>query len=370
MKQHRRAFSKRIQGTPKKPATEETQKVVPTTTSKSLAVKEFVAERSNPKPDVPKNNIDKQMNDEHATSVDGYTPKSTLSPLGESKDDGTESWTFDSLSQLMERAGTLPNHNDDMSNIAPQSVVEADISFSVMSAQEYQEKDNHHDNNQNQQDEPLEQPEHVFRGRHDIFQNDNDDDDDDASDDWSDYQFSSDDNGDDEALMDPFHNDDFVEESIPPPEPRAFMELWQALTQWMTPRAVEMITMNTNDGQNPITPAEEVDDEFCASRCAGVMAMMQMHLAKTFRELHVAPERELPAKRRLVEFLQCLSYSRPTPKLSTRMVRALCIVLLHIVMHLDPLEKLPPSIVAVGMQKEEYRYLTQSAIATFAQGSG
>ena len=304
-------------------------------------------------------------------SVEGYTPKTESHH--EKKPEEEEPLVFSSLSDLMEKAGTLPDQDPSV----PPQMVEADLSFSVMSPEEYdtlkkeetddnsspalEEEEEAEDEQQQQQ-----QPSQVFQGRYDIFSDD--DEDEEGSDYYSD---------DEEVNVDDPVHDHHVEQSMPEPEPRAFMRIWSALAQWLTPEGVELLDqwrLHKSSSTSPTIVATVERSDVAASRCAGLMAMMQLQWKRCIKELLLQPEaNEMLAKQRLAEFLQTLNYSRPTPRLDTRLCRVLLIVLVRIVLHLgvdQQQQQLPASVVAVGMNQDEYRYLCTSAIQSLAAGSG
>lgn len=259
---------------------------------------------------------------------------------------------FSSLSQLMEEAGTLPDQN---STAAPK-VVEADMSFSVMSPQEYEES-------KKSEAAPVEQPVHVFQGHHDVFSDDEEDDADSVTNSYRD------DENEWMDVLDP--TDDHMEQSMPAPAPRAFMRLWTALSEWITPEGAALVEQWRGNGPtgvstNGVVPMVDRSD-VGASRCMALMSMVDMHLQRGLRELQ--EDRERLAKQRLADFLRSLNYSRPTPRLDTRMYQSLTIILLHLVLELDVPPTVPAPISAVGITMDEYRYLAQSILTSLSAGS-
>lgn len=282
-------------------------------------------------------------------AVEGYTPK---------MEEGDEDIVISSLADLMDKAGMLPDQQDP--NGA--KVVEANLEFSVMSKQEFEEEQDQQEEEQ-QDDDPTEQPQEVFQGRFDIFSDDEDDD--------ESIAFSRPDPEDDDYYTDE-DGDDAVE--LPPPEKRAFMKLWEALSTWITPEAVALVQKWENGDSLEMSPDWEpiVDtSEIAASRCAGLMAMINMNLQRGLKDLEQPSYVDLIAKHRLADLLRTFNYSRSTTKLDIKQWRAMTCVLLHMVLVLkanDEAKDPPASAQAVGIRPEEYQYLTQASFKSLAAG--
>ena len=362
-----------------------------------------------------------------STAVEGYEPKTTTTattpgapPTTVSSEKNSEPSAADtskngaataddepvvlsSLADLLERAGTLPSSLDK----EDPKVVEADLSFSVMSPQEYEEekdptdKEEAHTSTTNEPypSEKEQQAPEIFQGHYEVFS--------DGEEESEVMSHSVDPNETDEALMDVldpaggdgdhdeyYPNDsadaDLIHESLPAPEPRAFMRIWSAMSEWLTPEGVELlngwkqeskkvdttglVTAADAAGSSPsfdVVPPMVDTSDVGASRCAGLMAMINMQLPRCRRELSIPPSQEKLSKQRLAELLRTLNYSRPMPRLDTRMCRVLTEVLLHNVLDLDWdfTANVPESAASVGINKEEYRYLCESAIPSLAAGS-
>jgi hypothetical protein len=300
------------------------------TSTTNPAVKHFVVERD---PSTVKPQLMPNMD---PRAVEGYTPKS------EGEDD--KDVVISSLSDLMEKAGMLPDQD---STEAPQ-VVEANLEFSVMSKQEYEEEEGH------EEEEKPDQPAEAFQGRFDVFSDDDDDDDDPV---FSDFMTDA---------------DDRIEET-PAAEPRAFINLWETLSAWVTPEAVELLkewhegdTMEVSPDWVPVVDTSEI----AASRCAGLMALLNMNLRRSLKELGHPSDVDRVAKHRLADLLRTFNYSRPTARLDTGMWRAMTCVLLCIVLSKkdDKSIDTPASAAAVGIAVDEYTYLTQSCFKSLAAG--
>jgi hypothetical protein len=313
------------------------------------------------------------------TAIEGYTPTTMPIMLPKTKQqtktqlkttfaadtkqsptapEDTDPLVFNSLADLMEAAGTLPP-NDWNSKESPK-VVEAELSFSCMDPDDYQE-----------QERQLEEEEQS------IDQDEEDQDDD------EDAEEEPEENQEDGGLWTDFFSNEDEEEPVEPREEKAFLKLWYAISHWVTPEAVQYVgflnqqqqqQQETDSGQDFVWDTDwvpQVDrSDIGASRCAGLMAVLQMHIPRCLQELGRSMEDKRIAERRLDDLLRCWDYGRPSVvKLDTKLARALTCVLLETVLvvpgRTDAVVKLPVSCQAVEMKVEEYRYLTRSAIINF-----
>ena len=304
------------------------------TASTNLAVKDFVVERD------PGNVKPQLMPNMNPSSIEGYVPKSD----GKKEKDVVINSGPETL-------------RSQMSGESPQ-VIEADIEFSVMSKQEYDEL---------MEDQRIEeQPADVFRGRFDVFSGDDDEDDDD------DPVFSFRNGEDDEAL---WSDTEDQMEITPPREPRAFIKLWEALSQWVTPEAIALLKNWQNDENREVStdwvPIVDTSD-IAASRCAGIMALISMNLQRSLKELGYTSDIDRVAKHRLADLLRSFNYSRSTARLDTALWRAMTCVLICIVLsgkEGKPVKYLPDSANAVGLTVEEFTYLTNSCFKSLDAGA-
>jgi hypothetical protein len=321
------------------------------------------------------------------TAIEGYTPttmptistksinakakaKKTTTFAADTKpsdEDDDDPLVFNSLADLMEAAGTKPP--DDWNDPEkPPAVVEAELSFSCMDPDEYKERILEDEEEEEEEDEP-----HV-----DENYDDDDDDDDDVED--GNMQQEQQDGG---FLTDFFSNED-DEEPVQRRDERAFLTLWKAIAHWVTPEAVAYLTLLHERQQEAAESGQAFawDNEFVpqvdrsdvgASRCAGLMALLQMHIPRCLQELGRSMEERRTAERRLADLLRCWDYGRPAAvKLGTKLSRALTCVLLETVLvgpGGEDTVKLPASCQAIDMKLEEYRYLTRSAILSFGASS-
>jgi hypothetical protein len=322
------------------------------------------------------------------TAIEGYTPTTmptistkakaktsfaadTKQSSSETPSDDDDPLVFNSLADLMETAGTLPP-NDWNDPTQPPAVVEAELSFSCMDPDDYKEQLEEEDDEDEEEEEEEREEEPQVDG------NDDDDDDDDDIE-----NETSQDDGGGGFLNDFFSNED-DEEPVERREERAFLTLWKAIAHWVTPESVQYVTLlherqqqGAESGQllawdNEYVPQVDRSD-VGASRCAGLMALLQMHIPRCLQELGRSMEERRTAERRLADLLRCWDYGRPAAvKLGTKLARALTCVLLETVLMVPGLEdpvKLPVSCQAVDMKVEEYRYLTRSAILSFGASS-
>ena len=272
------------------------------------------------------------------------------------------------------------------------SVLEADLEFSCMSAQEYDamlKESETSDTFEENDTEGDEEPDTENSGG---FLDDSDEgNEDDSHDEGGLFDFFG--GGDDDAL---------VEEALPPPPLRPFMVLWNALSGWITAEAVavlrkhksELFSSNGKEGVILETKGDGTDMhigtcDIDLSRCAGLMTMLKMNLVKALSESGYNSEdlytRRI-AENRLSEFVQCFDFSRSMVKFDMKMYRALTIVLVSIVLPRhdiayegeagiivkdEPSNEIPfPSpLREIGVTEEEFKYLVNRAIPTLDLGS-
>mmetsp|Transcript_9244 Transcript_9244/g.14205 ORF Transcript_9244/g.14205 Transcript_9244/m.14205 type:complete len:586 (-) Transcript_9244:1033-2790(-) len=350
----------------------------------------------------------------NAMSVEGYTPQTESSTTASAMDmsekqasnneEEGEPFVLSSMSALLAHAKKCPSDSkttgeeeiieegQEDSRFAPNSIIEAKLSFSCMSKEEYEEtkRQQQETSSQHEEEDILDKnndlsPEdeaQYFMGQTDIFgkrtssstsgYESEDDDEPDAID-----FLHSEEEGEEEDDDDYYNAEDMSSISSERRAPRAFMEIWNALTQWITPQAVELLqnyqgrTTNSLDTTIDWTPQVDRSD-IGASRCAGLMSILKMHRAKGFRELMVDGTNHRMAETRLADLLRTMDFSQPTPKLNTNLWRAMTVIFLRMVLYRkdgnSPMtiddNTVPDSIKIVGMTKEEYLYLTQSSLTS------
>eukprot|EP00978_Attheya_sp_CCMP212_P008024 scaffold18711_cov52-Attheya_sp.AAC.1 len=214
--------------------------------------------------------------------------------------------------------------------------------------------------------------EDIFFGRRDVFfagddNNSNDD------------GCMLDDDNDNDSLMVSdndameWSDNDAMESSMPPPEPRAFLKLWKALSTWITPQAVELVQyyqqQQASSNEDMVVMPVDTSD-LGASRCAGLMAILRMHMSKCLAELNLS-EKQRQVEGRLGQLLTCFDYAQPmtTFELDMRLWQALTCIFIQALFPYTSNKKLPPSIASVGITVDEHQYLTQSALQSLAKGS-
>jgi hypothetical protein len=298
---------------------------------------------------------------------------------------------INSLEGLMKAAGeNLPDNKitDDT------KMVEADISFSVMTKDQYESK---LPTIQQEHEEERQQQLEVFMGRHDIFDDEENNESIEGGVDGND----NDDDDDDDALMELFmgsdveinNNDDNEERgNSSNPEIRAFTLLWNALTDWMTYETVvwvkglrdshnNKIKKDTNNGDdhrnNSTSTIMSMDNEWTpmfdlsdigASRCAGVLAMIRLYLGRCMDELNQKTEDRRRAEKRLNDIMRTFDYTQENPKLTSSYWKAMACILLDMVLietRAYPIVDIPFSVKAVGMTLVEFEYLSRKAVLTF-----
>lgn len=328
-------YSSKAEAAKSEPTVKSPAKIIPESVLEKprTAVKDLVVERD-PVPQIAPN--------PEAHSIEGHTPKTTDgSPL-----------VLSSLSDLMNAAGTLP----DQQTSTPQ-VVEVDLSFACMTENEYEETVKYADS--------LNRGDVIHHGQDQVVSSD----DDEESEAYSD---------EDDEIDDPLSRVDELEDVLPASEPRAFMKMWMALIDWITPEAVALVReWRKIDSEHSILPdwVPQVDrSDVGASRCAGLMSMLKMHISHSMDELGRSQEDKRLAETRLADFSRTLDYSRPMVKFDSRMWKAMTCVLLDMVLMdskgTDNADvAVPPAVNAVGITPDEYRYLTRSAVTSFGASS-
>ncbi|KAL9187703.1 hypothetical protein ACHAXT_006081 [Thalassiosira profunda] len=176
-------------------------------------------------------------------------------------------------------------------------------------------------------------------------------------------------------------------------EVRSFRILWELLTQrWATPATVEMVLSYQGKDSPPPgaqSAAEEEDgpsDEsratvgIGASRVAAIMSMLRMNIARSLSELKKMQSNSSPkgggegidqrtAEQRLASLVGTFDPSAPAANLKMKMWKGLTTILVAIAFpslsaDVTSEDTLPPSVRPLKLSVEEYRYLTQSAIAS------
>lgn len=371
----------------------------------TIICKDIVVERDPTKPMLKRKVKTHTSNAHNHSAVEGYIPSSVTSAssavnlerklppiqsgstihldptvahnhdISTPEGDDSNPLILNSLEDLFQAAGEqLPQH--DSHRITPDTkLLEADIAFSVMTQEDY---DGKLAALREQHEEERRAQLRVFLGTDDVFNDDkssdNDpDNSDEDEDDLLDILMGVDDENEDDF----FDHDDVDNENQEEIDraPRPFRLLWETLSEWMTPEAVQYIihlTKISNDEASEgqwISPKIERSD-IEASRCAGLMAMVKLYLPKSLEELSFALELRRTADMRLGELLRMFNYVQDAPKLPVKLWKAMTCILLEIVLveqhKIDTKTvALPSSIASIDMTFDEYRYLTRSAVKSF-----
>lgn len=288
------------------------------------AVKDVVLEREP---------IAQQLPEQQASlAVEGYTPKLQ-------QDSKQEPVVVSSISDLLEKAGTLPSSDE----TTPQ-VVEADLQFACMTAEEYDETVEYSKEMQDTDDD-------VFLGRDTVF-------------------LGSD---DDESMVS--GESDMSEEA--PPQPRAFIKLWEAISGWATYKTAVLLKQWREDGMADDEVPPQVDrSDIGSSRRKGLKSMLSMYLATALDDLGIRQEDQRRVDVRIDNLLRTFNYSRPMAKLDPTLWKALTCIMVEMVLADSSITaeerevtSLPGACKDVGMVLDEYEYLAQSAVLSLEQGT-
>jgi hypothetical protein len=240
---------------------------------------------------------------------------------------------------------------------------------------------------------------------------------DDDDDDDDDFDKDIDDDDDDDPVFGTIHHDDddlWSQNSEEHQEPRSFLVLWKALADWVTPEAVKWFrqfheaTSSSSSSSSSLSssPKGELETSVSVSaaaaaaanttilipnlertdvedsRCLGLSAILHMHLShyhylpapSGVNNLHHSEnpvvDQLVLIQRRLADFIRLFSFRNPTPRLSTKLWRAMTCILIDMVRRQDTHEissrnDIPSSAMAVGLTKEEYIYLTKKCFLSF-----
>jgi hypothetical protein len=278
-------------------------------------------------------------------------------------------------------------------------IIEANIEFNCMSTEEYDEVVKEAESSGLSLQEYVDS--RKENGESDLISDNGNDSGIDNSDQNLDGDFddeNEDEIDDENDIFDFFSGDLGEEETMPPPPLRPFIIFWNALSNWITADAVDVLRKYKSEcfvkSEAPITqpPIEgkemEEQSDICLSRCAGLMNMLKMNLVKSLDDLGYSADDDYTrrlAESRLSEFIQSFDYSESMVKFQSSMWKALTVILLYIVLPRrdiafegrsgvvmkDETElTLPSSLRDVGLSIEEYKYLVDSAIPSLDIGSG
>jgi hypothetical protein len=306
-----------------------------------------------------------------ATKIDSTNIQASIAVKDDSttRDDKENPIILNSLEDLFEATGDLPSEQShDRNKITPDTkLVEADIAFSVMTQEQYRSKLTEL---RKQHEEERQSHLKVFMGIDDIFDEKCVEDDGEASDQDEEDLMEILMGGNEMGEEDYYHNN-AEDDDTQAPQPRVFRLLWETLAEWFTPEAAQYLShlaAGTLHSDSPGTlwkPRAIERSDIEASRCAGLMAMVKLYLPKILEELGFPQELRRTADIRLGELLRSFSYVLEAPKLPVKLWKAMTCILLEIVMveqHKGKIMTFPPSVSAVGMTQDEYRYLSRTAV--------
>lgn len=185
---------------------------------------------------------------------------------------------------------------------------------------------------------------------------------------------------------------------------RPFRKLWEMLMQWTTPSTTELLHRyhdTTHDPCQPLPPMshretvkdrDTVDEQYGrntveigASRRAGIMTMLRMNVSRSLSELQKIEQYDVSDRRgvekRLANLVNTFDCSGRAADFDMKLWRGMTTILIAIVSPLlengdgeefssakDEINVMlmPPSIVALGLLPDEYRYLTKSALLSLS----
>jgi hypothetical protein len=302
-------------------------------------------------------------NDEKPSDLDQQTNKNSETDSAQNSEDDPM-MILSSVEELFEAAGEeLPK---DRTTITPDTkLVEADMAFSVMTEEEYGENVTEMRRESEAEREDVYK---MFMGNENIFDDDisqaGSDDDSEGEEEFLNFMMEQEMNGEEED-----------QEEVEEAQLRAFSLIWSAFLEWLTAEAVEWMARLEGTAENADKPlysndwSPQVDrSDIGASRCAGLMAMIKMYLPSSMEALNHPEDMRRTAEHRIGDFLRTFDYSSEAPKLPTKMWKAVtCILLDMVLLETRPksVESVPPTVEAVGITIDEYRYLTRSAVQTF-----
>lgn len=288
------------------------------------------------------------------------------------KDDEENPIILNSLEDLFQAAGDLPAilPHDRNKVTADTNVLEADIAFSVMTQEQY---DDRLTELREQNEEERQAQLRVFMGTEQIFDGSESDERSEASDE-EDEDLMEILMGGNEMSEEDFYQDYGIEEDDDVRQPRVFRLLWDTLAEWFTPEGAQYLshlvvtTSESDSAGTPWKPPAIERSDIEASRCAGLMAMVKLYLPNSLEELGFPQELRRTADIRLGELLRSFSYVLEAPKLPAKLWKAMTCILLEIVLVENQkveILTLPRSVAAVGMTMDEYRYLSRTAVKNF-----
>jgi hypothetical protein len=334
-----------------------------------------------------------------AMAVEGYQPmmdhnvriKSAKQKTEESEDekdeeeeddddDNKEPMIFNSLVDLMEAVGDLP----DQDLTKDPQVVEAELAFSCMTPEDYNAGLILQGMEEREKAEEAKQ-DHTPEWKKPISQTCQLDVDDAVNNPVSDDEATmeedksqGEDDGGGGGLFGLMGGDDSdsEEEEAAVFTPRTFRILWECLSPLITHDScvfLKRLKKEQETGTSSsylITTTLHTDLE--TNRASGFLSMLRLYMGRALKELDQPTEMRRTAEQRLHGLLYTFNFTRPAAKLETKHWKALTCIFLEMVLFLDqPTSKdgaippIPPSAVEADMSPDEYRYLVKNTIKIF-----
>jgi hypothetical protein len=192
------------------------------------------------------------------------------------------------------------------------------------------------------------------------------------------------------------HDSDYDQEELHhSEEKRAFLIIWQTLSQWLTAETMDLIqghgtddddkkrsqessAAKSEDASNTVeeVSVERRSVEIGASRRSGITSMIRMHLTRSLAELKRLPlstqqqkdilNDQRKIEQRLGDLVITFDISGPVANFSTKHWKVMTTILIIISFPSLSTDSvmLPSSAQSLGMTAEEYRYLTHSALTS------
>jgi len=327
----------------------------PTQNAEESIVRDFVVERSSPK-------------------ADPYPePCNAAKESGNGSQSNTNHDCFDVTGAQNKKKGSSGGGN----------TIEADIEFSYMAEEEYDETMELAKSTGVSHEEIL-KSKVSFNGigkGNDMIE--------DGANESQDVSMSASDENDND-MMDFFaHEEEEEEEQIgAQPSISPFMVLWNVLAKWITSEGVQILqewrqelfhenyigpVVKESSETQEYSPQNINTSDVSLSRCAGLMSMLKLNMSMSLSELGYNYTNKI-VESRLGDFIKTFDFDQPMVKLDSDMWAALTTVLLEIILPKNNAKNtdgakwrptnssLPSQLQKVGLTIEEYHYLTCTAI--------
>uniref|UniRef100_A0A7S1B6I8 RTR1-type domain-containing protein n=1 Tax=Corethron hystrix TaxID=216773 RepID=A0A7S1B6I8_9STRA len=311
-------------------------------------------------------------------NIDNGTPRPRV--MGEEKKTSSKSIVKDVVAERPRRRkrnkNMTANKNISLDN-SSNNVIETHLSFSVMTASEY-EQDKHlllqNKENDGSVDTSICNSECKDARSHDNVDTCDDDD----ADSFSSFLYGISSSEDEDDV----HS---------PPSVRPFTKIWTALSGWVTPESAKVLGIHCDDyaivdsETKSSVEEEEVTNDVAASRMAAMASMIQSHLAQSCDDLGIhSAHSQRKVQVKVGELIRTFDCGGEAPREFDGMAwRGLTLVLVGAITHAmqggscegngmeerRASERVLEVISAMGISKEEYEYLTQSMFISLSKGS-